>query len=182
MSEYIYQFLRGMSLVMEFLLPYMKYIVALIFIAGFLWVNKIVITNQELRPLFIQSFQDESGRISGKSISAFVCVASVLFAWFVAILYSKDHIAPEYFFWGVLGLITSLYGIKEVGKVMGAKFSSPFASNTTNNADTITVTQTANNNSISYEDPILKEWKDSGSELLYSDWYKQNKTTQDPVI
>lgn len=157
MTDYIYQFIRCVSILMTAIMPYMKYILFLFTIIGFLWVNRIFVTNPALRPLLIESFQDESKRVSGKSLSAFACVASLLLAFFITILYDKNHQPPEYMVWVLAGLITSFYGIKEVGKVMGAKFSSPFSSPVTNNAELISVTQTTNN--VVAEDEKVKEEK-----------------------
>lgn len=101
-----------------------KYILYLILILGFLWTNRIFVQNLELRRWLMQSFEDDTtGRASGKSLSAFICTTGLLVGWFISIHYGEDHVAPEYYFWGLLGLITSLYGIKEVGKVLNTKYT-----------------------------------------------------------
>ncbi len=146
--------------------PYYKYILFLILILGFLWVNRIFITDKELRGLLIESFQDETQRISGKSISAFVCVSSLIMGWFISILYSERHIPPEYQWWLLLSLISGLYGIKEVGKISSAKFNAPFNGNPNIvNAQQPTTTI--------YNDETLNEWKNSGRDINFSEWFKE---------
>lgn len=182
MSDFIYNLFSGIAKVLEFLIPYMKYILFLIFIIGFIWANKIFIENETLRPLLIQSFEDETGRISGKSISAFVCVIAVIMGWFIAILSSPKHEAPEYYFWGILGLISALYGIKEIGRVATSKPSSLLDSGISSTTTT-TQTLTQESNTVLYDDALLLEWKNTGTTQKYSDWYKNKTQTQsEPAI
>ena len=107
---------------MEVLHPYLKYILYLILILGFLWTNRIFIQDPILRR-WIQSFVEENGQPSSKKASAIICTVGLILGWLIGIHYSENHIAPEYYFWGILGLITSLHGIKEVGKVMTTKYT-----------------------------------------------------------
>lgn len=180
MSDFIHNLFFGIAKVLEFFVPYMKYILFLILIIGFLWVNKIFVTNETLRPLLIQSFEDENGRISGKSISAFVCVIAVIMGWFIAILYSPTHEAPEYYFWGILGLISALYGIKEIGRVATSKPSSLLDAG---NSSTVAQIQNIDQGSIVvvYDDSLLLEWKNTGTTQKYSDWYKDKIKTEPKI-
>lgn len=109
---------------MEVLQPYLKYVIYLILGIGFLYTNRIFIADPDLRRWLMQSFEEPTtGKASGKSLSAFVCTFGLMIGWLIAIHYGENHIAPEYYFWGILGLITSLYGIREVGKVMNTKYT-----------------------------------------------------------
>lgn len=89
-----------------------------VFIAGILWINRVFITDTDLRKWLLKSFEEDTGKTSGRSLSAFLCTVSLVTGWFISIYYSKDHTAPEYYFWGLLSLIGGLYGIKEVGRIV----------------------------------------------------------------
>lgn len=140
----------------------MKYILYAISILGFLWVNKIFITDPELRKWLLQSFED-NGKASGKSLSAFACTSAIVIGWFISIHYSEHHIAPEYYFWGLLSLVGGLYGIKEVGKVMT---KTPVNGNGSNGNG-----QPADDTKILMES-LKKKHQESGSELSFEEWMK----------
>lgn len=141
--------------------PYLKYILYLILISGFLYINKIFVTDLKLRSWIMQSME-ENGRASGKSLSAFICTFGVMTGWFIAIHYGDKHTAPEYYFWGIVGLITSLYGIREVGKVMTTKYSANSNGNGISNPN-------GNEQGSEY---LQKKWKESGSALSFEEWSK----------
>lgn len=142
---------------MEALQPYFKYILYLISILGFLWVNRIFITDPALRKWLMVSFEDENGRTSSKNLSAFACTLSIIVGWFISIHYSQNHIAPEYYFWGLLSLICGLYGIKEIGRVSTAKYTYG----------------NGGSGDVANQDDAIKKWKESGSQLSFSEWSAQ---------
>lgn len=154
---------------MEDFRPYIKYILYLISIAGFLWVNKIFITNPELRKWLMQSFEDENGRTSGKAFSGFTCTTAVVVGWFIAVHYGKDHTAPEYYFWGMIGLVTSLYGIKEVGKVMTTKYTG-----TNGNGNGHSNGEPAPQPKLD-DAALKKKWEEAETDLSFEDWVKTQK-------
>lgn len=157
--------------------PYLKYILYLILIIGFLIINKIFVTNPELRKWIMQSFE-ENGRCSGKSLSAFLCTTAVMIGWFIAIHYGDRHTAPEYYFWGIIGLITSLYGIREVGKVMTTKYTSNGNGSGNGNGNGSNGHSNGGSDTPILMDSLKKKWKESGSELSFEEWIKTQNTIQ----
>ena len=146
--------------------PYIKYILYAMSIAGFLWVNKIFITDPVLRKWLLQSFESDNGRASGKSLSAFACTSALILGWFISIHYSKDHIAPEYYFWGILSLVGGLYGIKEVGKAMTKNGSNGNGNGNAHGSEPSPAPQKSD------DKDLKKKWEESGSELTFEDWVK----------
>ncbi len=96
-------------------IPYALAIIALIIIVIH------IMRDSRLVKFFMESASDETGRASGKSLTAFAFSFCLVVGWFVSIDSSPDHTAPEYYFWGLVSLICSLYGIKEVGRVVSIK-------------------------------------------------------------
>ncbi len=125
--------------VVEILHPYWKYIIFIVYMGGFLWINKIFISDPVLRKWLIQSFQETpDGGASGKSITAFIFSKLIVIATLAAILYSPNHILPDSLFWGILTFVGSLYGIKVASKYFTPETGSSSESSTTNT----TVTET----------------------------------------
>ena len=165
----------------QYIVPYLKYILYLIAIIGFLWVNKIFVTDPVLRAWLMASFEetvDGKNKTSGKAFSAFAVTCALVIGWFIAIHYGAKHLAPEYYFFGMLSYAGGMYGMKEVGKVMTTKYTAPFNGNPTAPAGEpaiVVPSPTVVNVNISYDDAVLTEWKVSGTELVFSEWYKANK-------
>lgn len=153
--------------------PYIKYILYLITIIGFLWINKIFIKDPELRKWLMQSFEDDATkRASGRSLSAFACTSALLMGWGIAIHYGENHTAPEYFFWGLLSLIGGLYGIKEVGKVMTTKYTG--ANGNGNGNGHGNGAEPAPQPKL--EDASLKKkWEEAETDLSFEEWVKTKK-------
>lgn len=105
--------------------PYFKFLY-LVAIIGVLYVNKIFLTDPDLRQWILQSFEDDNGRASGKALSAFACTFAIVTGWFIAMHYGDHHLAPEYYFIGLLSYAGGLYGIKELGRVMNTKYTAPY--------------------------------------------------------
>lgn len=106
--------------VLSLLLKFLLYFTGII---GFLLVNRIFVTDPTLRKWLMQSFEGENGRASGKSISAFALVMCVVIGWFIAIHFGEKHLAPEYYYYGIIGLVISLFGVKAVTSIVGGKYS-----------------------------------------------------------
>lgn len=100
-------------------IPYALAVIALFIVARKIYFDK------ELRKFFMQSASDENNQASGKSLTAFALTFCIVVGWFIAIHYSDHHVAPEWYFWGIVSLVAGLYGIKEVGKVVGIKNTNP---------------------------------------------------------
>lgn len=153
---------------MDLVHPYLKYILYLIAIIGFLRVNKIFLYDPKMRAWLMVGFEDEHGRTNTKLIAAFTTIMCILLGWFISIHFSPNHTPPEWYFIGLISLISTLYAIKETGKVMTAKYNP-------------TPTQTASSSpspeiSIDYSDALLSEWKSATTDLVYSEWYKQKNS------
>lgn len=106
---------------------YLTHILYLVAIIGVLSVNWMFIRDKELRAWIMTSMEDSEGRASGKALSAFVCTFAIVVGWFIAMHYGESHLAPEYYFVGLLSYAGGLYGIKEIGKVMNTKYTAPFS-------------------------------------------------------
>ena len=70
------------------------------------------------------SFEDSPGHASGKAISAFVLVAIWVLSVIIAIIFSENHILPDWMGYTNASLIGALYGIKLVGKMFGTNTGS----------------------------------------------------------
>lgn len=53
---------------------------------------------------------------SGKSLTALMFSQLIMISTIFAIVYSENHILPEYFLYSILGFIASVYGIKLAGR------------------------------------------------------------------
>lgn len=159
---------------METIQPFLKYILYAISILGFLWVNKIFITNPELRKWLMQSFEDENGRTSGKAFSAFTCTSAVVIGYFIAVHYGENHTAPEYYFWGMIGLVTSLYGIKEVGKVMTTYSANKYSNGNGNGNGHGNGAEPAPQPKLD-DASLKKKWEEAETDLSFEEWVKTQK-------
>lgn len=74
------------------------------------------IKDKEFRKWLMASWEEESGRASGKSLTAFVMSALVACVVVVAVKYSDKHLIPEWMFWGLIAFVGGLYGIKVASK------------------------------------------------------------------
>lgn len=88
----------------------------------------------ELKEFFLNSLK-ENGKPSGKSLTGLFFVQIIGFATIVAIIYSKDHLLPEYFLISLLTFIGGLYGMKVASKYMNN-------GDTSNTQSSQTVTET----------------------------------------
>ena len=122
------------------LLPYLKYIIAVIFIIIFAVVNRAFIVNPDLRNFLLSSLAvnnvvSQGG--SGKAFSGFIFSGVIAFASIVAVLYSPLHLLPDYMFNSLLIFVAALYGIK-----MAGKFASNGSSSDSNGNQTTKQTNT----------------------------------------
>ena len=112
--------------------PYFKYILFLIWIVGFIWVNRVFINDPLLRKWLIASLEEKAGTgASGKSLTAFLFAQIIALASLVSIVYAPDHIMPEFIFISLLTFIASVYGIKLAGKFVDSKNSDTSSSTST---------------------------------------------------
>jgi hypothetical protein len=148
---------------------YLKYILYLIAIIAVVWVNRKLLTDPQLRKWLMGSFEEaNTHKASGKSLSAFIFCVVIALATLISIHYSKDHIIPEFIFWGVLGLITSLYGIKEVGRMVSGKQGNVNGNGTTADPQTQKALDTPK-----LIELLKAKHIESKSELSFEDWLKE---------
>jgi hypothetical protein len=174
--------------------PYFKYVEYLVAIVGGLIVNKIFVTDPKLRAWLMTAIEESPGRVSIKLILGALMGFAVTVGFFIAVHFSINHAAPDYYLYAICGLITSLFGIREIGKVMSTKYSAPF-----NNQSNTTMTTTDNSNAngsttsstitsvisaiekevspSNADDDLKKKWKDSGSTLSFEDWKTQQQSS-----
>ena len=101
--------------ILEILHPYLRWLILISYGLMFLYVNRIFIKDPVLRKWIMSSFE-ENNKASGKSITSFVFAKLTAFATLTAIVYSPNHILPEFFLISLLTFIASLYGIKMASK------------------------------------------------------------------
>jgi len=100
----------------DILHPYMRWTMFIGYCGLFLYINRMFVKDPNLRKWLMASFEEKDGRASGKSLSGFVFSQLIAFATLVAIVYTPDHLLPEYYLISLLTYIASLYGIKMVTK------------------------------------------------------------------
>lgn len=100
---------------------WMKYLPFIFVGAGFLLSVYYIFKREHLLRFVIQSMTTD-GKPDSKKMSGFVLVMSLVLGFFIAIYYSKDHSAPEYYVWCIAMLITSFYGIREVSRFVTSKW------------------------------------------------------------
>ena len=101
------------------ILPYLKYILAFIFIVIFALVNRAFLRNPELRRFMLASLSTENKVElggSGKAFSGIVFSGVIAFASIMAVMYSPSHLLPDYMFISLLSFVAALYSIKLAGK------------------------------------------------------------------
>jgi len=69
----------------------------------------------ELKAFFLDSLR-ENGKASGKSLTGLFFVQIIGFASIIAIIYSPNHLLPEYFLISILTFVGGLYGMKVASK------------------------------------------------------------------
>jgi hypothetical protein len=111
--------------------PYLKYGIMIFGIIVFAIVNSMFIRDEKLRRWWMASLEENSGKASGKALTGFAMVQVLLIALLASIMYSPNHLMPDYMFQAVLLFVGSLYSIKLIGKY-GGKLGS-FNSDTENN-------------------------------------------------
>lgn len=116
----------------DILHPYMRWLILISYGGLFLYINKIIIKDPILRKWILSSFEESSGKASGKSITAFVFAKLIAFSTLVAIIYAPDHLLPEYFLISMLTFIASLYGIKMASKYFNGSSDTTQTDNTNN--------------------------------------------------
>lgn len=84
-------------------------------------VNYYFISKPELRVWWLRSFEEESGKPSGKALSVYALINFLIFALLLAVIEAKNHILPKYMFEGLLMLIGSLYVTKAAPSIFGKK-------------------------------------------------------------
>jgi protein-S-isoprenylcysteine O-methyltransferase Ste14 len=86
-----------------------------VFLSGlfvFLTSIYLFVKDVQFRKWLMASWEEENGRASGKSLTAFVMSALLLYVVIAAVNSSENKLIPEWMFWGIIILISSLYGIK----------------------------------------------------------------------
>ena len=96
--------------------PYLKYIIILVYGGQLVFFGRVFLKDNKLRTWIMASFEETNGRASGKSLTAFLFSQILAFSAIMAILYSPNHILPEYFLVAILTFVGSLYGIKVASK------------------------------------------------------------------
>jgi hypothetical protein len=86
---------------------------------------------------------------SGKSLTALMFSQLIMISTIFAIVYSDNHILPEYFLYSILGFIASVYGIKLAGKISDNK-------NQTSSSITSTTSTTEEKTSAPKKDGVVE--------------------------
>lgn len=102
---------------------WLKYTPFIIVGFAFLYLIYKIINTDHLLDFLKKSLQDENGKPSGKSISGFACINSLLAGFFVNIYYSEHHVPEEWYGFTIAGLVASFYGLKELGRFTSSKYS-----------------------------------------------------------
>lgn len=115
------------------------YILSLVlaYFLGSVLFYKKVFGDPELKRFFLDSLRESNtGKASGKSLTAFLLSNIIGIATIIAVIYAPNHLLPEYFLISILTFVGSLYGIS-----MASKYFT--GGNGKNNVtDTTTVTET----------------------------------------
>jgi cadmium resistance protein CadD (predicted permease) len=61
---------------------------------------------------FLRSFEENNGKTSGKSLTAFSSMGLVIISVIVALIFAENHVLPEFMFYGLIGTILTLLGVK----------------------------------------------------------------------
>lgn len=125
---------------LEIARPYLRWSILAVYGLLFLYVNRLFLKDPILRAWILQSFQ-EGGKASGKSLSGFIFVKLIAFATLCAIVYSPNHILPEFFLISLLTFVASLYGIKFATQRYGRVGDSSTTTETSSSSETTTVTK-----------------------------------------
>jgi len=95
---------------------YIFLLVLAYFVGSVLFYRKIF-SDPELKKFFLDSLRESNtGKASGKSLTAFLLSNIVAVATIIAVIYAPNHILPEFFLISVLTFIASLYGISMASK------------------------------------------------------------------
>lgn len=140
---------------MEAIQPYLKYILFLMWIIGFIWVNRIFIKDPKLRAWLLNSLEEKEGRASGKSLTAFMFAQIVALASLVSIVYAKDHLIPEYVLYSLLMFMASVYGIKLAGKFADKNQTSSSTTSTTSIIEEKSSSKSEEKKDENKEEPII---------------------------
>ena len=95
---------------------WLKYVPFILIGFAFIYAVYKIITTDSLLNFVKKSLCGEDGKPSGRSIAGFACINSLIVGFFVSIYYAKDHCAPEWYVWCLAALVSSFYGLKELGK------------------------------------------------------------------
>jgi len=111
--------------ILEIFHPYLRWLILAMYGAMFLYINRIFINDPILRKWIMASFEENEGKASGKSITSFIFAKLIAFATVVAIIYSPNHLLPEYFLISLLTFVGGLYGIKVASKYFTPSDTNP---------------------------------------------------------
>ncbi len=100
-----------------------KYIPFILIGLGFIWTLRVIFKRDHLLQYILESFLGDNGKPDGKKISAFLFVATLIMGFFIATYYAEKHQPPEFYVYTIAMLVTSFYGIREVGRYIQTKFS-----------------------------------------------------------
>lgn len=95
---------------------WLKYVPFILVGIAFIYATYKIIMTDTLLDFVKKSLCGEDGKPSGRSIAGFVCINSLVVGFFVSMYYAKDHCAPEWYVWCLAALVSSFYGLKEIGK------------------------------------------------------------------
>lgn len=141
----------------DLLHPYMRWLMLVGYGGLFLYINKVIVKDPAMRKWILSSFEESSGKASGKSITAFVFSKLIAFSTLVAIIYSPNHLLPEYFLVSLLTFVGGLYGIKLASKYFnGTDTSIQTTASTVNTTTTTTPENTTTTTTID----VVEENKD----------------------
>ncbi len=140
---------------LDVLHPYLRWLMLIIYSLMFLYINRMFLKDPALRKWLMASLEEKDGRASGKSLSGFIFSKLIAFATLTAIIYSPNHILPEFFLISLLTYIASLYGIKMATK-------SKYFNGTTDDtvSSTTTSTQSTSTEIVKEKKEATKEEKD----------------------
>lgn len=136
-------------------------LLVLIYSVGSFFVYRKIFSDPELKKFFLDSLRESNtGKASGKSLTAFLLSNIIGFATIIAVIYAPHHLLPEYFLISILTFVASLYGISMASKyVSGGSNSGSTANQQQTSPQSVTVTDATTENK---KEEVKKEESDIG--------------------
>ncbi len=110
----------------------------LLYLIFLIWFSRKFFKEPKLRDFVLGSFTDPAtGKGSGKSLTAFIFAQIIALSTLFALIYSENHILPEYFLISILAFVGGLYGIKMASKYFGGTDDTTSSSSSTTTSTSV---------------------------------------------